>query len=103
MVGRVVQQPATDDLLLAGSKFGRSAGGWSRCQACRAVVVESGEPATHAAGIDAKEVGDIPSAIIALNDALDGQTPPALKFSRGSFLSPTSYCCNWQANRALLS
>ena len=49
--------------------------------ACRAVLAEGGKPTPDTTRIDAKEVGDFSSGIIALNGSLDGKTAPALEFS----------------------
>jgi hypothetical protein len=81
MLGGVVRQPTPHDLLLGRREFGRSPRHGPRRQANDPLRAETSQPAADAAGIDAEEVGDL-LAGVSLAEALNGQKPPTLQFSR---------------------
>jgi hypothetical protein len=71
-------------------------------QASSPLTLASGDPAANAAGIDAKEIGNLLGGV-SLADTLHGEKPPSLKFSGRSNGSHAKIRCKLRAERALLS
>ena len=101
VIGRVIHQPAVDDLLLGGRQLGWTTRGRSRRRACRATLLGGGKPAADTAGIDAEEISNFLGGV-PLGHALDSEKPPALQFSGCAYGPHTGQRCNSQAEVALL-
>jgi hypothetical protein len=102
VLGRVLGQPAPDDLLLGAGQLGRATGHGPCRQGVSAVAAESSEPAAHAAGIDAEEFGDL-SRGVAVMDPLDGETTAVFQDLGGAGGSHARRLSRRWPRRALLS
>ena len=81
VLARAVCQPAAHDLLLSRGEFGRATRDKVSGQARDAVPAEVRQPATHTAGINAEEVGDLCGGV-AFADAQGSQEASVFKFRR---------------------
>jgi hypothetical protein len=81
VLGRLLTQPAEDDLLLGGRELGRAARDGASEQSVFAIASEPGEPAPDRAGIDVKELSDFLSGV-PFEDATDGEKSSMFQFGR---------------------
>jgi hypothetical protein len=81
VLGRLLAQPAEDDLLLGGGELGRAARDGASQQSVFAVTSEPGEPAPDRAGIDVKKLSDFLSGE-SFEDATDGEESSMFQFGR---------------------
>ncbi len=102
VLGRLVVQPAPDDLLLGAGQLGRTTGHGPCHQGAAAVAAEGGEPTADAAGGDAEEIGDLLRGVSAV-DALNGETTAVFQDLGGACGSHADRFCGLRAERALLS